>query len=188
MPALVAVTGLHVNTVRDHLDGLLRSGLVTRRSVPAAGRGRAGWLYEATQRRYDETHPEHAGVAAALAAVIVRTSDDPAQDARRAGVDWGRRLAREAGQPEEGGDEAARRKVAAIFDDLGFAPETSEDAAEVRLTRCPLLEAAHLQPDVVCSVHIGIVHGALQTFGADPDGTELVPFAEPGACLLRLRS
>jgi predicted ArsR family transcriptional regulator len=54
----------------------------------------------------------------------------------------------------------------------------------VRLTRCPLLEAAHRHPDVVCAVHLGIVRGALDEQGADPSGTALAPFAEPGACVL----
>jgi hypothetical protein len=49
-----------------------------------------------------------------------------------------------------------------------------------------LLEAAHQYPDVVCGVHLGLTQGALEEFGADPVGTELLPFAEPGACRLHL--
>jgi predicted ArsR family transcriptional regulator len=56
----------------------------------------------------------------------------------------------------------------------------------VRLTRCPLLEAAHRTPEVVCGVHVGIVRGALVERGASPAGTALTPFAEPGACRLVL--
>jgi hypothetical protein len=37
----------------------------------------------------------------------------------------------------------------------------------------------------VCQVHLGIVEGALDEFGADPEGTDLEAFAEPGACILR---
>jgi len=188
LAALVAMTGLHANTVREHLDGLRRSGLVSRTAAPRAGRGRPGWLYAATPRSHDDPRPEYAGLAAALAAVIVRTSPEPAQDARRAGVDWGRQLARAAGAPEPRGDEAARRAVADIFDDMGFAPETDADAGELRLTRCPLLEAAHQQRDVVCSVHLGIAQGALDAYASPTDGLELHPFVEPGACLLRLKA
>jgi predicted ArsR family transcriptional regulator len=49
-----------------------------------------------------------------------------------------------------------------------------------------LLEAAHKYPEVVCGVHLGIVRGALAQYGADSEGTALLPFAEPGACLLHL--
>ncbi|GAA1126225.1 helix-turn-helix transcriptional regulator [Nocardioides aquiterrae] len=185
LPALVAATGLHANTVREHLDGLRRSGLVARTPAPPSGRGRPGWLYAATPRSQEDPRPEYAGLAAALAAVIARTSPEPSEEARRAGADWGRRLAHDAGAAE-GGDAGARRQVTGIFEDMGFAPEPDADDRELRLTRCPLLEAAHQQPDVVCAVHLGIAQGALETYGAPADGVELLPFVEPGACLLRL--
>lgn len=185
LPALAATTGLHANTVREHLDGLRRAGLARRTQAPASGRGRPRWLYEATPQSHEDPRPEYAGLAAALAAVIVRTSPDPADEARRAGAEWGRRLAAEVEAPPADAEEA-RRHVAGIFDDMGFAPESDAAARELRLTRCPLLEAAHQQPDVVCSVHLGIAQGALETYDAPTDGLELLPFVEPGACLLRL--
>lgn len=188
LPALVAVTGLHANTLREHLVGLQRSGLVTRTPAAPSGRGRPGWLYAATDRSLDDPRPEYAGLAAALAAVIARTSPDPARDARQAGAEWGRRIAGESGPPEQLDEEAVRRTVADLFDEMGFAPEVDADATEVRLTRCPLLEAAHQEPEVVCSVHLGIAQGALETYGGSTEGLELLPFVEPGACLLRLRA
>jgi predicted ArsR family transcriptional regulator len=61
------------------------------------------------------------------------------------------------------------------------------DRHSFRLTRCPLLEAAHEYPDIVCGVHLGLVRGALEVFG-DPDAeSEIDPFSEPGACRLHLR-
>lgn len=192
LPALVKTTGLHDNTVREHLEGLRLSGLVRRTKAPSSGRGRPRWLYEATPSSHEDPRPEYAALAAALATVIVRTSPEPAAEARRAGADWGRRLAAEAGPvvgPVEGpveGHEGARRGVAEIFENMGFAPEADADVRELRLTRCPLLEAAHQEPDVVCSVHLGIAQGALERYDAPTDGLELLPFVEPGACLLRL--
>jgi hypothetical protein len=35
-------------------------------------------------------------------------------------------------------------------------------------------------------VHLGIVRGALDRLGGDPEPTALLPFAEPGACRLHL--
>ena len=52
--ALVAATGLHPNTVRDHLDGLVRRGLVRRRTAEPAVRGRAAWLYEPATEPADD--------------------------------------------------------------------------------------------------------------------------------------
>ncbi|WP_240641593.1 helix-turn-helix transcriptional regulator [Nocardioides ferulae] len=189
LQALVTMTGLHANTVREHLDALIRRGLVTREQAPPSGRGRPGWLYRATHRGGEPERPEYAGLAATLAAVVTRTSPDPARDARAAGADWGRRLAQDAGAPDAPGPEAARRQVGRIFEQMGFEPESEDDgdATTMRLTRCPLLEAAHQNREVVCSVHLGIAEGAMEVYGEDGSGSELVPFAEPGACLLHLR-
>ncbi|MFC4783868.1 helix-turn-helix transcriptional regulator [Nocardioides sp. MAHUQ-72] len=180
LAALVAATSLHENTLREHLDALVRDGLASRRRAQPTGRGRPAWLYEAT----DSDVAEYAGLAAALAASIARTSADPEQVAAAAGEEWGHQLARGRGAARTSPEEA-RSQVVALFDDLGFEPETGPDSlADVRLTRCPLLEAAHRHPGVVCSVHLGIVRGVLEEHGADPSGTQLLPFAEPGACRL----
>jgi len=46
--ALVRVTGLHPNTVREHLENLVRRGLVARSLAEPEGRGRPAWLYAST--------------------------------------------------------------------------------------------------------------------------------------------
>lgn len=188
LSALAETTGLHVNTLREHLDALTRHGLVTRHRAAPSGRGRPAWLYEATGDATSGSGPdeltEYAGLASALAAAIERVSDQPARDAARAGEDWGRDLARATGaQPDS--PEAARDAVVGLLDDLGFEPRrTPGDAAAVHLTRCPLLQAAYRNTEVVCSVHLGVVRGALGEYGADPAGSGLEPFADPGSCLL----
>lgn len=184
LTALTETTGLHANTLREHLDGLARQGLVVRRRATPVGRGRPAWLYEATDSSAADGMTEYAGLAAALAAGISRASARPGRDAARAGEDWGRDLARGSGAAPVSA-EGARDAVVGLLDDLGFEPRRAPDEPEqVRLTRCPLLQAAHRNTEVVCSVHLGVVRGALKAFGADPAGSGLVPFAEPGACLL----
>jgi predicted ArsR family transcriptional regulator len=183
---LTSATELHANTLREHLEALISRGLVRRvRSAPS-GRGRPAWLYEATTPAVDRAGSEYAGLAATLAAHLHRTSADPRADAVAAGRSWGHELARKAGPPEGTGDAAARRKLVALLDDVGFCPEADERATTVRLTRCPLLETAKEYPDVVCGVHLGIVRGALEEYGADDSRTDLEPFSEPGACRLEL--
>ncbi len=185
--ALVAATGLHGNTVREHLDGLIDLGLAQRHRAPAVGRGRPAWLYEATTRDAPSGRPEYVGLATALASHIHRESSAPRQDALAAGAEWGRGIARAGGPPARRTAAAARRTLVDLLDDMGFGPQASTDNTVVRLTRCPLLEVAHRYPDVVCGVHLGIVRGAMAEYGADGTGSELEPFAEPGACILRLK-
>ncbi len=186
MAALVRATGLHANTLREHLEALERHGLIRRHRAEPSGRGRPAWLYEATGVEEEPARSEYAGLAATLAAAIHRSSPDPREDAVVAGTEWGHDLARDRGGPPVAGEDAGRRRVLDLLDDLGFAPDADSSATVVRLTRCPLLEAAHRHPDVVCGVHLGIVRGALEEYGADTSGTDLVPFAEPGACRLLL--
>ena len=199
--ALTALTRQHPNTIREHLDGLVNDRLAIRARAPARGRGRPAWLYSAAPGIGSEPGAgEYAGLASALAAQIVRTSRRPFADSIEAGRNWGRELVRQdtlvaaSGGPVLGSTTApsaiaARREVVSLLEKLGFAPTADARSAVVKLRRCPLLEAAHQYPEVVCGVHLGIVRGVLDELGADSDRTEctaLQPFSEPGACRLDL--
>lgn len=153
---------------------------------------------------------EYAALAVALIDQVVSTNPDPRAMARRAGERWGRTLVEQrsahGGNPDRvdpvAGDPADRRTagggigsgvaadpagvVVDLLADLRFEPEPAAEPGTVRLTACPLLDAARRNPDVVCEVHLGIVRGALDLLGGDPDGAGLEAFAEPGACRLRL--
>ena len=239
--ALAAMTGLHQNTVREHLDQLVEAGAATKTKAASSGRGRPAWLYRATGSPRTGSS-ECLGLASVLAAQIDRTSADPCADGIAAGLDWGRELAREVAETRADADETTlaeavspapvpgsapstaapstaaassdsapasdsassgtpseptpAEETLALLDTLGFAPEvvpseenseTSTETRSFRLTRCPLLEAAHEYPDIVCGVHLGLVRGALDVFGDNETESEIDPFSEPGACRLRLR-
>lgn len=183
---VAAALDLHPNTARKHLDGLVARGLATSTTAAAEGRGRPARLYAPADRTEpDGRVRDYAGLAAALAGHMARTSPDPRADALSAGADWGRSLA----EGRTSGSAAhARRTVVTLLADLGFDPEPDATASRVRLRQCPLLDTARAYPDVVCSLHLGLVRGALERVGADPDIATLEPFAEPGACLLGLRA
>lgn len=180
--ALASITGRHENTVRGHLDALVRDRLLRRRRGEPHGRGRPAWRYEV--RDVDPAMAEYVGLASALASAINRTSSDPAADAIKAGEEWGHQLARERGAGPSA-PVVARSRAVAVLKELGFSPEPVAAApAQVRLTRCPLLDAARRHPKVICNVHVGIVRGVLEEQGCDPTGIELLQFSEPGACRL----
>lgn len=185
LAALAESAGLHVNTVREQLQQLLDAGLADREAAPATGRGRPAWLYRATARTDQVT--EYAGLATTLAVALHRHSPDPTGDAVAAGTEWGHALARRTERPtEEPTGAGARRQVTTVLDRMGFDPRPDDEHHTLRLTRCPLLEAAQKHPDVICAVHLGIAKGALAEYGADDSAVDLLPFAEPGACLLHL--
>lgn len=177
--------GLHVNTAREHLDALVERGLVERLRGPVAGRGRPAWTYSAAgQHEPDPRVREYVGLTIALAGHIHRTSSDPVAEGLDAGHAWGQALV--AGEPLPRSAIAARRRVVDLLDLMGFHPKADGRVRQVALRRCPLLDAAIRNPQVVCSVHLGMARGALEALGADPSPTRLRPFAEPGACRLTL--
>lgn len=181
--------GQHVNTVRLHLDYLAQSGLALRERAPGTGRGRPSWHYRANPNR-PEPDPrvrEYSALAGALAALIVRTSPLPADDAHAAGLEWGRQEARERNLHDTSGADA-RRTVVSILDELGFAPAANQRQTTVHLTNCPLLDVAARYPEVICQVHRGLIAGLLEALGKDPQGADLRPFSDPGSCRLHLDS
>jgi predicted ArsR family transcriptional regulator len=171
-------TGLHGNTIREHLVALVESGQIRRFSDQPNGRGRPAWLYESAT---DPDRDSHAELVIALADTIITSSAEPTGDAIRAGELWGAAMAVEPplqeGEPHD--------QVVAMLDKLGFAPESAQPR-QVKLHRCPMLGAAVRNPDVVCSVHLGIARGSMAELGGDPEACELSQFAEPGACSLSL--
>ena len=181
--ALAQSSGQHTNTVREHLDALVEAGLATRERAESSGRGRPAWLYAATEVEQPVVR-EYAGLATALAMQLARASAHPRDDAVEAGRVWGKQLARRRTPPSSAG--GARREVVDLLTGLGFDPSSDSRVQTVRLRQCPLIAAAREEPEIVCSVHLGIVRGALQTWHTRSDETSLVPFAEPGACLLHL--
>ena len=184
--ALAAATGLHENTVREHLDGLERVHLISKTRAPAAGRGRPAWLYSARPAQESIVMHDNVALATVLAGQIARSSSSPGAVATAAGQEWGRALV--ADWPVERTAGSARRRITSLLDDLGFAPEADRDHRRLRLVSCPMLAAARQYPEVVCAVHAGLVASALAALGDDQDAgqVDLKPFAEPGACLLHL--
>jgi len=183
---LATATGLHENTVREHLEGLSEVHLISRAQAPAAGRGRPAWVYSARAVQQATMARDNVALATVLAGQIARTSPAPVADATAAGQDWGRALATD--WPVEPTAIGARRRVTALLDDLGFAPRPDRQYRRLRLESCPMLDAARQYPQVVCSVHAGLVGAALAALGDEPDAAhvDLQPFAALGACLLHL--
>lgn len=196
---LVAELGGHPNTVRLHLQRLVAEGWVTEETRPATGRGRPARVYRpaphAETAAADPVAEEYLGLATAFAEHLSR-GDAPAQEAREVGRLWGARLAGRSGgtgngatrpDEEDGATQRrARAEVLRLLDGLGFSPRDDGPERPVQLRTCPLLTAAKANPEVICTVHLGLVEGAMEARGGSGEGVSLVPFAAPGACHLRV--
>lgn len=182
---------LHTNTVRLHMQALVERGLAEGVTQSPRGRGRPAQIYRALPQNSepDKRVREVIGLATVLAGYVKQHAAQPAQEARKIGAEWAHTF-------ED--DPATSSRVAQIdpvetaidrLDQLGFAPHPVEgDKGVYELRRCPLLDVAKRNSDVVCNVHLGLVQGTLDRFAKSSVRAELEPFAVPGACLLRLHT
>ncbi len=176
--------GLHHNTVRSHLEVLGEAGLVERHPEPRGTPGRPRMLYRAIRHTREGRYELLSKI---LAVFVAGTSADVGSAMDRAGRTWGRMLARADGDASHGRQVA---RLLALLDELGFEPELGPARAggdrDVVLHACPFLEVAKERPDVVCSVHLGIMRGALGELGGLVEATGLDPFVEPDRCVAHL--
>ncbi|HET8561173.1 MAG TPA: helix-turn-helix domain-containing protein [Marmoricola sp.] len=182
--AIVDKTGRHPNTVREQLNWLVGNGLLERVKAPSEGRGRPAWLYFVPGDRPQDD--EYAELAAALAWTVSTTSSDPEREGRQAGRRWGEEICERQHVTRAASAREGRATTVAVMDQLGYGPRADERFDRVTLHRCPLLQAAHQFPEVVCATHLGLVETVAERAGADPARVDLKPFAEPGVCRLRL--
>ena len=182
-PELGARVGLHPNTVRWHLGVLADAGFVSSSTEPPTRPGRPRVVFTA-DRGAAEGREDYRLLAAILAGSLSGTETGAAA-AEQAGAAWGRFLV-ERPRPFarlSAGD--AADQVVRLLDEHGFEPE--RENGDVLMRRCPFRDLAEQHGDVVCSVHLGLIRGALAETGAPVTATRLEPFVEPGLCRARLR-
>jgi predicted ArsR family transcriptional regulator len=181
-------SGLHQNTARFHLEALVEAGLVVRetedRETP--GRPRIGYRAladgPAGRRRYRL-------LAEMLASLIAGTMTEPGTAAEEAGREWGAYLTEQPPPYEKPTVAAAIRKLTALTAEMGFSPQAEAgDDGQFRLSlrQCPFREVAVHHQDVICSLHLGLMRGALARMRAPVTADRLDPFLEPSLCVARL--
>lgn len=205
--ALAAGVGIHANTVRFHLDALIEQGSVLRTLAPPVGRGRPRALY-APRPGMDRTGARHYESLSRVLIAALAIGPAPEQHALALGRSWGAEMVPAATPDPDAPPDAAADDPAATLDappdvaaavttvttllaDLDFAPRhvpgvTADDPGHLRLEHCPFLELAEDFGPVVCSLHLGLVQGALATLDAPLRAESITPFAEPAACLVGL--
>jgi predicted ArsR family transcriptional regulator len=168
--------GLHPNTVRWHLGVLAGQGVITSGPERRGGRGRPTIVYRLTPDGAARDRDEYRLLAELLTATVAGMPD-AGERSYATGAAWGRELA--------GGSEPALETVVDLLDDQGFAATTDGETIEMR--RCPFWALAASSPEVVCTLHHGIIDGALEAAGGELAVDELLPFVEPTLCVARLR-
>ncbi|MBX6371798.1 MAG: helix-turn-helix domain-containing protein [Acidothermus sp.] len=158
-----------------HLEALSRAGLLVcdhapRRGGPGAGRpakryraARPDLAVSLPPRRYD-----------LAAQILLRTVLATGADVRSPAAQLGR----------EFGVERRGEKLAAVLDELGYAPEGRED--EIRLGNCPFHALVGVEPRLVCAMNEAFLSGLLSGLGITELAAVLDP--RPPACCVQLRT
>jgi predicted ArsR family transcriptional regulator len=180
--------GLHPNTTRFHLDGLVDAGLVQRATEERETPGRPRTLYSARPEAGRAGPRSYRLLAEILTSYLASQSRQPVTAALTAGTEWGRYLARRPAPFRRVTAEQATADLVRVLDEIGFAPEavTVGRKRRVLLHHCPFREAAEQHREVVCSVHLGLMRGLLEESGAPLQAERLDPFVEPSLCVTHL--
>lgn len=177
--ALAAATGLHMTTVRSHLDALIEAGFVVSHRRPPQGRGRPRTLY--APRTRERSGGSYQELSALLAAYFGDTPAERTRRAHTAGRAWAGRLLDPAPGPDHSpGD--ARQVVAGLFTEIGFDPEPAS-AGRLLLHDCPFRDTARAHPDVVCAAHQGLLAGLMARLDPAAPTPVLQPFVRPDLCV-----
>ncbi|MCX6502771.1 MAG: helix-turn-helix domain-containing protein [Microbacterium sp.] len=170
---LCQTTGLHANTVREHLQRLIDSGYVVAEPEKRTTRGRPRVLYSAASADQGGRSP-----------IALRK-------AREAAVrgDLMRRIMPWTDTGAEGLPTDAVHQLDALVDDLGeagFDPVIDETTLTVDLSPCPHASSTAQARTTLCSVHLGLMEGVLSQAGGPLHVAEMAPSCDPARCVVHL--
>ncbi len=193
---LAAKMGLHITTVRFHLDALCSDGVVERTRMARTGVGRPRTGYRAVRERLD-----YRSLAETLAVELGDTDRKRRRRSEAIGARWAKRITDDSANTgvlkQQIADGVRRRTaleerttiVAAAFARMGFGSEivptatsTTGEERTILLHRCPIRDLARVHPEVACAMHDGLLKGLL----ADPIHAALEPFIEPELCRVKV--
>ncbi len=158
--------GLHANTVRPHLERMRDVGLLDMATDPRGGVGRPHHRYSlAPDAPSLGLEPPSFPALARMLLRAAAAAGTTAEEAVEAGREQGR-----ADATAWPADSPCLTALTAELARLGFDPavatdEHQPDTATVAFTHCPFRELAEANPDLVCSLHRGLVEGFVDAVG-----------------------
>jgi predicted ArsR family transcriptional regulator len=162
-------TGLHENTVRDHLVVLEAEGLVTHQTRHVGTRGRPPESYHPVRRPESNAEATRRVEQATRHGDLLRRMN---ADTAAAGL----------------GDDALHQidTLYEHLDDSGFEPELDDAGLEIDLVPCPYLSLADSDLELVCRVHERLISDTLSQVPGPVQLTLLEPRLTHELCRVHL--
>lgn len=181
-------TGLHPNTARFHLDGLVDAGFAEREHENRVTPGRPRMVYHAAATNVDPDLRSYRLLSEMLTSLVADMMPQPEQAAINAGKEWGRYLADSPAPSQRVDTHDALSRLSTVLAEVGFAPGAVGDQTKpvIPLRHCPFREIAKQNHEVVCSLHLGLMRGVLAEVRAPLKADQLEPFVGPSLCLAHL--
>ncbi len=166
---IVDATGLHPNTVREHLQRLIDEGYAVSAAEHRTTRGRPRVLYSAADG--------------------VRASSPIQRRKVRAAAERGDLMRRVLPGAAPELDTDALHQVDALVEDLidaGFDPLVDERELTVDLTPCAHASSQAEHREMLCQVHLGLMQSVLAAAGGPLAVDEMRPSCDPRECVVQL--
>ena len=180
--------GIHPNTVRFHLDTLVRTGQVERVQGAPAGPGRPPLAFRMSPGMDPMGRRNYLLLAGMLVNQLAAEPDAPGRGVA-AGRAWGRQLHSPAPVRRGRRRPDAVEQLVGLMAELGFEPvrrSSNDGFGQIALHNCPFLELVESRTHVVCPIHLGLMQGAMAAARSPVTVERLEPFVEPNLCLAHL--
>jgi predicted ArsR family transcriptional regulator len=170
---LTEATGLHANTVREHLQRLIDGGHVIPSTEHRTTRGRPKTLYSAAT-----------GSRAASSPIARRKVRDAAHrgDVMRRVLPW-------TGSSVQSLGRAATHQLDAIVEHLtesGFDPAVDERALTIAVSPCPHAMSQSRHRQTLCAVHLSLMQAVLTEAGGPLRATCIRTTERESDCVVEL--
>lgn len=166
-------TGLHTNTLRDHVRVLSAEGIIRSDVEHRGTRGRPRALY----------YPMDAGVENEAANTRIAAAKKHGDLLRRVMPDT-------EPSPELNLDQNAVHQLDALYehlDEVGLDPHLAENDLEVALRPCAFHSLVASHREALCRVHEGLIREVLSRAGGPVEIDRLLPLVTDHRCELMLK-
>lgn len=184
--------GVHINTVRGHLEEMEELGLVRVSSTQTGGRGRPTLVFQVRMPDIVGVSQEYLSLIRTLVEGLEPEGEMTAEDyerARKIGHSWAQKVPSVVGDTQS--TDNAIASLLTLFREMGLDPyqeraphpvDESTAASVIQLNACPLVNAGEQPSPFICAVHEAYLH---ETLDAQLEGKirlTLYPRNAPSSC------